>query len=423
MVNTTNVPQMRRQDTDYANPPKKVALLTAGGLAPCLSSAVGALITEYAVKHPSVEIICYCNGYKGLLTGESIFVTPGIRATASALHMHGGSPIGNSRVKMTNVKDCVKRGLVKEGEDPQRVAADQLIKDGVEVLHTIGGDDTNTAAADLAAFLAKEGYNLTVIGLPKTIDNDVFPITQSLGAWTAAEQGAMFFENVGAEATANPKMMIVHEVMGRDCGWLTAATAAKYRERLKERQLLPMIGVTLQRLDVHGVYVPELSIDLEKEAERLRAILETNDSVNIFISEGAGVKDIVAKMEAEGKEVQRDAFGHVKLDAINPGKYFADSFSALLGCEKVLVQKSGYFARAAPANAEDLELINKSCAVAVEMACKRVPGVVGMDENKDNELRCCEFPRIKGGKHFDITETWYVDMMAQLGQPIVPAQA
>ena len=87
------------------------------------------------------------------------------------------------------------------------------------------------------------------------------------------------------------------------------------------------------------------------------------------------------------------------------------------------MQKSGYFARAAPANAEDLELINKSCAVAVEMACKRVPGVVGMDENKDNELRCCEFPRIKGGKHFDITETWYVDMMAQLGQPIVPAQA
>ena len=150
-------------------PPKKVAMLTAGGLAPCLSSSVGALIVEYAVKYPSVEIICYVNGYKGLLLGESIIVTPGIRATASSLHLHGGSPIGNSRVKLTNVKDCIKRGLVKEGEDPQRVAADQLIKDGVEVLHTIGGDDTNTAAADLAAFLAKEGYQLTVIGLPKTI--------------------------------------------------------------------------------------------------------------------------------------------------------------------------------------------------------------------------------------------------------------
>ena len=414
---------MRRQDTDISNPPKKVAMLTAGGLEPCLSSAVGALITEYAVKHPSVEIICYTNGYKGLLLGESIVVTPGIRATAQALHLHGGSPIGNSRVKMTNVKDCIKRGLVKEGQDPQRVAADQLIKDGVEVLHTIGGDDTNMAAADLAAFLAKENYNLCVIGLPKTIDNDVFPITQSLGAWTAAEEGAKFFENVGAEATANPKMMIVHEVMGRDCGWLTAATAQAYRARLAQRMLLPGLGVSAERLGVHAVYIPEVAIDLEAEAARLRDILDQHDCVNIFISEGAGVKDIVAQMEAEGKSVPRDAFGHVKLDAINPGKYFADSFSALLGCEKVLVQKSGYFARAAPANAEDLELINKSCTVAVEMACKRVPGVVGMDENKDNELRCCEFPRIKGGKHFDITETWYVDMMAQLGQPIVPAQA
>jgi pyrophosphate--fructose-6-phosphate 1-phosphotransferase len=391
-------------------------MLTAGGLAPCLSSSVGALITEYAVKHPSVELICYVNGYKGLLLGESIIVTPGIRATAQALHLHGGSPIGNSRVKLTNVKDCVKRGLVKEGEDPQRVAADQLIKDGVEVLHTIGGDDTNTAAADLAAFLAKEGYNLCVIGLPKTIDNDVFPITQSLGAWTAAEQGAQFFENVGAEATANPRMMIVHEVMGRDCGWLTAATAHKYRERLNERALLPMIGVTKQRLDVHAVYVPEMSIDLEKEAIRLKALLEKNDNVNIFISEGAGVRDIVARMEAEGKEVQRDAFGHVKLDSINPGKYFADTISQMIGAEKVLVQKSGYYARAAPANKADLKLITQTAALAVQCAVERVSGVCALDEDQGDKMRCIEFPRIKGGKAFNMSQPWFQEMLVQIGQ-------
>jgi len=411
---------MTKQSTDVGAP-KKVAFLTAGGLAPCLSAAVGGLITEYASKHPSTEIICYINGYQGLLMGNSIMVTPGIRATAAALQLHGGSPIGNSRVKLTNVKDCIKRGLVTDGQDPQRVAADQLIKDEVQVLHTIGGDDTNMAAADLSAFLAKEGYHMCVIGLPKTIDNDVFPIRQSLGAWTAAEQGARFFENVVAESSANPRMMIVHEVMGRDCGWLTAATAQAYRARLAKRMLLPAIGLSKERLDVHAVYIPEVAIDLEAEAARLRDILDKQDCVNIFISEGAGVKDIVAQMEAEGKSVPRDAFGHVKLDAINPGKYFADTFSALLGCEKVLVQKSGYFARAAPANAEDLELINKSCVVAVEMACLRVPGVVGMDEDKDNELRCCEFTRIKGGKHFNIKEAWYTEMMAELGQPVVPA--
>ena len=126
---------------------------------------------------------------EGLLLGDSIPVTEEIRATASTLHKHGGSPIGNSRVKLTNVADCVKRGLVQDGEDPLKVAADQLTKDGVDVLHTIGGDDTNTTAADLAAYLAENDYALTVVGLPKTIDNDVFPIAQSLGAWTAAEEG------------------------------------------------------------------------------------------------------------------------------------------------------------------------------------------------------------------------------------------
>jgi diphosphate-dependent phosphofructokinase len=78
-------------------------------------------------------------------------------------------------------KDCVKRGVVREGQNPLQVAAEQLMRDGVDVLHTIGGDDTNTTAADLAAYLRRNNYQLTVIGLPKTIDNDVVPIRQSLG--------------------------------------------------------------------------------------------------------------------------------------------------------------------------------------------------------------------------------------------------
>jgi hypothetical protein len=65
----------------------------------------------------------------------------------------GGSRIGSSRVKLANVKDCLKRHLIAEGQDPRKAAADQLVKDRVDVLHTIGSDDTNTAAADLAANL------------------------------------------------------------------------------------------------------------------------------------------------------------------------------------------------------------------------------------------------------------------------------
>jgi pyrophosphate--fructose-6-phosphate 1-phosphotransferase len=398
------------------NKPKKVAILTAGGLAPCLSSAVGGLIERYTEIDPSIEIICYRSGYKGLLLGDSYTVTPEIRAKAGLLHRFGGSPIGNSRVKLTNVKDCINRGLVKEGENPQKVAADQLIKDGVDILHTIGGDDTNTAAADLAAFLAENNYGLTVIGLPKTVDNDVFPIKQSLGAWTAAEQGARYFQNVVAENNANPRMLIVHEVMGRSCGWLTAATAVEYRKLLDRAEWLPEIGLDRAAFEVHGVFIPEMDFDITAEATRLRAIMDKVDCVNIFVSEGAGVETIVAEMLAKGQDVPRDAFGHVKLDAVNPGKWFGEQFAEMLGAEKTLVQKSGYFARASASNIEDIRLIKSCTDLAVECALRREAGVIGHDEDNGNVLRAIEFPRIKGGKPFDIDTAWFNDVLAAIGQ-------
>src|SRR3954462_5379696 len=239
-------------------PVKTVAMLTAGGLAPCLSSAVGGLIERYTEIAPDVRIIAYRNGYGGLLTGDSVEVTDQVRAVAGRLHAFGGSPIGNSRVKLTNVADCVKRGLIQEGQDPLHVAAEQLTRHGIDVLHTIGGDDTNTTAADLAAYLHSNGYELTVVGLPKTVDNDVVPIRQSLGAWTAAEQGALFARNVIAEHSSNPRMLIVHEVLGRHCGWLTAATAAKYREWLATQEFAGFGDNTRRSWEIHGVYVPEL---------------------------------------------------------------------------------------------------------------------------------------------------------------------
>jgi len=362
---------------------KKVGILTAGGLAPCLSSAVGGLIERYSEIAPDVEILCYLSGYKGLLLGDSIAVTPAIRKKAAVLHQFGGSPIGNSRVKLTNLKDCLKRGLVQEGQAPQKVAADQLVKDGIDILHTIGGDDTNTAAADLAAFLRQNDYDLTVIGLPKTIDNDVIPIRQSLGAWTAAEQGARYFQNV---------VLIEH------------------------RELLAGIGLSKERLDVHGIFIPEMGINIEAEAKRLKGVMDEVDNVNIFISEGAGVTDIVKELETAGQDVPRDAFGHVKLDAVNPGVWFGKQFGAMLGAEKTLVQKSGYFSRAAPANRDDLRLIKSCTDLAVECALRREGGVMGHDEEQGDVLRAIEFERIKGGKAFDLDIPWFGDLLGAIGQ-------
>ncbi|TCT43139.1 pyrophosphate--fructose-6-phosphate 1-phosphotransferase [Martelella mediterranea] len=399
----------------------KVAMLTAGGLAPCLSSAVGGLIERYSDIAPDTEIIAYRSGYAGLLKGDSLPITAAIREQASRLHRFGGSPIGNSRVKLTNQKDCEKRGLVGPGEDPLKVAAEQLTRDGITILHTIGGDDTNTTAADLAAYLKKNGYDLTVVGLPKTVDNDVMPIRQTLGAWTAAEYGAAFFDNIANEQSAAPRTLIIHEVMGRHCGWLTAATARAYLERQRTVEYVEgmLMDPAMKMLD--GVYLPEMAFDLEAEAARLKEVMDKNGSVSLFVSEGACLDAIVAEREAAGADVTRDAFGHVKLDKINVGDWFAKQFAALLGAERSMVQKSGYYARSAPANSDDLRLIHSMVDLAVESALDGVSGVTGHDVERNGQLRTIEFERIKGGGHFDLNTAWFEAVMDEIGQEFSPA--
>lgn len=400
-----------------------VAMLTSGGLAPCLASSIAHLIHYWtealkAGKIAGLTIRLYKDGYKGLLTGDSIMCDPSLWADAAKLHDMGGSPIGNSRVKLTNIKDCVKRGFVPEGSTPLEVASQQLLKDKINVIHTIGGDDTNTQAAQLSKYLLDEhNGNVLVVGLPKTIDNDVYPIVQTFGADTAAEQGAIYFENVVSESTANPRMLIIHEIMGRDSGYLTAATAKAYRQRLKSKSFLPSMSSNSETRDIHGIWIPELPVDITKEGERLKEVMDKYGCVNLFLSEGSGVSDIVAEMEAAGQEVPRDAFGHVALAKINPGMYFSKRLAELVGAEKTLVQKSGYFARAAAANAFDRDLIGKCAEVGVASAIDGISGCMGQDEEKEGTpVRAIEFERIKGGKPFDTKQKWFQDMLIEIGQ-------
>ena len=233
---------------------RKVTLLTAGGFAPCLSSAVGGLIERYTELAPDVEIVAYKYGYQGLLQGDSLTRTPAVREQAAAAPLRrlphrqlSGQADQYRRPERT------RSHFGRHRPFPGR-SRSALTTDGIDVLHTIGGDDTNTTAADLAAFLARHGHSLTVVGLPKTIDNDIIPIRQSLGAWTVAEQGSRFAQNIIGEHNSGSRMLIVHEVMGRHCGWLTAATAQNYSEWLDSCEWLPEIGLSRDAWNVHGVY-------------------------------------------------------------------------------------------------------------------------------------------------------------------------
>jgi len=126
----------------------------------------------------------------------------------------------------------------------------------------------------------------------------------------------------------------------------------------------------------------------------------------------------VAELESRGEEVPRDAFGHVRLDKVNVGAWFSKQFATLLGAEKTLVQKSGYYSRAAAANAADRKLIKRCAVKAVQCAFAGQGGVVGEDEAQGNQLRAIEFERIKGGKAFDIKSKWFLKLLKEIGQPL-----
>ena len=345
-------------------------------------------------------------------------VTDEVRANAHRLHAFGGSPIGNSRVKLTNVDDCVKRGLVQPGQDPLHVAAEQLSRDGVDVLHTIGGDDTNGTAADLAAYLREQ--RLPADGRRAAQDHRQRHRADPAVARRVDRRRAGRALRPQHHRRAFVEPADAHRPRG-DGPQLRVARPRPPRSRTTSGsqgasspsgwRIPPPAGTSTR------VFVPERPFDIAEEAKRLRAIMDERDCVNLFISEGAGVSEIVAAMEAAGEDVPRDPFGHVQLDKINPGQWFAKQFAAELGADKVLVQKSGYFSRSAAAERRRPRADpGRAPTYAVDAALRGESGVVGQDEERGDELRAIEFERIAGGKAFDASVPWFTDLLRDLGQ-------
>ena len=204
--------------------------------------------------------------------------------------------------------------------------------------------------------------------------------------------------------------------MGRNCGYLTAQTALEYNDRVKNKVFFPELLIDDKRWGIDAIYIPEIDFDFQVEAERLKKVMDKKDCVNIFLSEGAGLEAITREMESNGEEIPRDAFGHVKLDEINPGQWFAKRFSKALNAEKTLVQKSGYFARSAKSNDRDLQLIKNSARLAAKCALDQESGLVGLDMDENGELLLIDFNRIKGEKSFDHKAKWFVDILTSIGQ-------
>ena len=205
----------------------KVAFLTAGGLAPCLSSAIGFLIDAYNHVAPDAELIAYRDGYKGLLLGDSFTFDGEMRerafcsaeVAAQSVTIGSSSPI--STIASSEDSSKKERRHFTLQPSNSKTALQSSIPLGAMI---------RTQPRQIWLSISKTTTTRLplLLGYPKLSTMTCF---QSRRASAHSPQLSMvpISSNIVHESSANPRMLIVHEVMGRNCGWLTAATARAYR--------------------------------------------------------------------------------------------------------------------------------------------------------------------------------------------------
>ena len=279
---------------------RTVAMLTAGGLAPCLSSAVGGLIERYTEVAPDVRIIAYTQRVRRAAQGRVVEVTAaGAREgpPAAQLRRHARSATAGSSSPTSPTASSA--AWSQEGQDPLHVAAEQLTADGVDVLHTIGGDDTNTTAADLAAYLHENDYELTVVGLPKTIDNDVVPDPAVARRLDRRRAGRGLRPEHHRRAHLEPAD--AHRPRGHGPQLRLADRGHRARRTtswVAEQDFVPASATTRAAGTSTRSSCPSARSTSTPRPTGCAPSWTSIGCVNVFLSEGAGVAEIVAEMEA-----------------------------------------------------------------------------------------------------------------------------
>jgi len=251
---------------------KAIAVMTSGGDSPGMNAAARAVVRT--ALHEGVDVYGIYNGYKGLLDDEIEKLTS---RSVSDMIQRGGTFLGTARSMEFKTPEGRKKGY------------DNLQKHGIEGLVIIGGDGSLTGGS----LLSKE-HGVPIVGLPGTIDNDVWGTDYTIGADTAANTILDAINKLRDTASAHRRIMIV-EVMGRTSGWLAMMTAiaggAEY------------------------VLVPEAKYDLDEMCRELKEIYDQGKRYSIIVvAEGAcsavGLGDIVR--EKTGIDTRVSILGHIQ---------------------------------------------------------------------------------------------------------------
>nr|WP_294509676.1 ATP-dependent 6-phosphofructokinase [uncultured Bilophila sp.] len=299
----------------YFDPGKtKCAIVTCGGLCPGLNDVIRAIVLEayHAYKTPSVLGIRY--GLEGFIPSCNHNVMELTPASVEHIYQFGGTLLGSSRGP----------------QDPAEIV-DALERLNVSVLFVIGGDGSMKAASAIAKEVRRRNIRISVIGIPKTIDNDINFVPQSFGFDTAVDKATEAIGCAHVEAVGTPNGIGIVKLMGRESGFIAAQAALALRE-------------------ANFVLIPEAPFQLYGEGGLLPALearLRLRSHAVIIAAEGAG-QHLLQRNEA------RDASGNPVLADV--GSLLKNAISEYLRDKMPFSIKyidPSYIIRSVPANAND----------------------------------------------------------------------
>ncbi len=309
----------------------KAAIVTCGGLCPGINNVIRNLYYTLKANYGVQSVIGIRNGYEGLNPAQGEAPCELTDSMVEHIHHRGGTVLGTSR-----------------GPQDPVVTVNFLESMGVDILFTIGGDGTQRGAHAIAAEVTRRGAKIAVVGIPKTIDNDIKFCYQTFGFLTAVAEAEKVIDRAHIEATSMENGVGLVKLMGREAGFIAAAA-------------------TIASGEVNFTLIPEAPFELAgprgflpKLAHRLR---ERKHAV-VVVAEGAGQEHL-----ADGQE-EYDASGNRKLDDIGPflkGKIEAYCREVSLPVGVKYFDPS-YFIRSAHADAADSLLTEQLSRHAVHAA-------------------------------------------------------
>jgi len=317
----------------------RAGIVTCGGLCPGLNNVIRSIFLELNYAYEVKEILGFRGGYQGLDPArgrEPLLLTAQI---VDSIHKEGGTLLGTSR-----------------GPVDISLAVDNLMRLKINILFTIGGDGTQRGGNELFQEARRRGYALSVVGIPKTIDNDVPFVSRTFGYLTAVEEAGKVLSMAHTEARSVENGIALVKLMGRHAGFIAA-------------------GATVACQDVNFTLVPEVPFKLDGARGFLAALKERilqRSHALIVVAEGAG-QDLFTD-----NEVRRDASGNIKSKDI--GVYLRERIEAYFKSEKIPVVMRyidpSYLVRSSPANAEDSILCDLFARNAVHAAMAGKTGLV-----------------------------------------------